>query len=406
MTSVLGPKVSLTIDGNAGVFEAFVSAVTVERSLDKATLISITLANPFVDAAGSRRTSKLAFTDSAALQPGGVVEVFAGYDRGELIPLGAGVIRRWNPSFPRSDTPTITIKALDGLALMMDGTDGVNATEAIRFEPDTSLIDIVLSIVKRYGFDTSNVDTSTPVPTLSVPAQKKAGTTDYQFVRSIANSIGWEFFAEFDHVRRQWFVFFRPPVPDQSAKQVFTWGPDFEAGGVGGLLLDFDVDFATHGTSTDVEVFYFDRGARIWEKIEWPPPDKKAKGKKRKEFEWKGDDTTIEADLQAVGDADGARGLRIQASGVSVEVIPATGFRSSEEAVAFARQWWEARQSTLITGTGTTIGYPLLQPGQVHTLRGIGEGLSGDWYIAETTHRFLAGGDRYTTAFTARKAIP
>ena len=377
----------------------FVTSCVVDQALDKASMITLTIANPFFDQRKTPRSSKLSFTDALAFQPGNVVEVYMGFTR--PLPIAAGVIKKWQPVFPRESMPTITLKCYDGLAEMMDGNDDVNATKARKFERDTTLIDIALDIFNEYGFDVET-DVALNPPTLSVPAQKKIGMSDYAFIRGIANTLGWDFYTTWDFSARNWIVHFKPAVADDSEKQVFTWGPDFEMnGGAGGLLLDFAPEFVTQGQSTDVEVFYFDRGSKTWEKITYP----EERSQKKKEFEWKGDDTTIEADLQAVGDFESGRGLRIQAGGASIEVVPTFGFQTSEEAVQFARNWWRARQDMLIAGQGATIGYPQMRPGQVHTLEGLGGGLSGDWYIAETQHRYTAG-NGYETGFLARKVIP
>lgn len=400
MPSVLAPQIVVAVNGT--VLNTFVSSCTVDRSLDSSTLISLIIANGYVDTPRKARTSELLFTDSLALMPGNVVEVYLGYGGSELEPVGAGIIKKWLPNFPQDQMPTLQLKCFDALSEMMDGNDDVEAMAARRFEDDTSLVVIARQIFNDYGFDISNVADEVTA-TVSIPSHKKVGTSDYQFVRGIANTIGWEFFVEWDFQKKKWLVFFRPPQPNTEAQQTFTWGPDFAKASFGGNLLHFRPQLVVQGQSTDVEVFYFDRGSKTWEKIVYP----ETRSSKKKEFEWKGDDTTIEADLQAVGDANSGRGLRIQAGGVSVEVVPATGFRSSEEATQFAKNWWKARQEYLISGAGATIGYPKMQPGQVHILNGLGKGLSGNWYISETRHIFTADGDAmYTTSFVARKVIP
>lgn len=392
---------SIAISGVEGKFDRFVLSCDVERSLDKATMISLSVANPIIDIAGKPRSSDLLFTDSLALMPGNVIEVFMGYGQ-DLSFVGAGVISTWMPNFPQNDKPTIELRCFDALKWMMDGNDDVESMKARKFEQDTSLVDIALQIFNDYGFGVSNVDTTTSLATLSVPAQKKLGMSDYQFVRGIANTIGWDFYVEWDVVGKKWDVFFRPPFVDDSAEQTFTWGPDFEFSQIGGLLLEFFPEFTTNSQSTDIEVFYFDRGSKTWERIRYP----EEQSNEKKEFEWKGDDTTIEEDLQAVGDANSGRGIRIQADGVSVEVVPATGFKSSEEAQKFAERWWKARQSELIAGQGKVVGYAPLAPGQRHELQGLGKGLSGKWYFSETSHHFRSEGERFTCGFHARKVIP
>jgi phage protein D len=403
--SVLGPQIQIFISGIEAPITEFVTSCTVDESNEASTLISMTVANPPVDTPGQQRTSDLLFTDSMVFMPGNIVEVFIGYGAQDKEFIGAGIIQKWSPVFPETGMPTLNIKGFDGLKLMMDGDGerGINATAARRFERWWSMTDIALQIFTEYGFNTDNVVTDVEIATLSIPAQKKAGMSDYAFIRGIANTIGWEFFIRWDWAIRKWKVYFRPPIADDSGKRTFTWGPDYSRNGqVGGLLLEFSPTFAVSGTSTDIEVFYYDEGTQTWEKVIYPEkgPDKE----KKPSFKWQGDDTKVSADLQNVGDANSGRGLRIQAGGVSVEVVPETGFKSYEEAFQFAKNWWQARQDMLISGAGSTIGYPKMRPGQVHEFLGIGA-LNGDWYIAEVTHEF-ARGSGYRTRFQARKVIP
>jgi phage protein D len=407
--SSLGPRVHVKINDNTLLANAvdFIGNVKVEQARDKAGLISMTIYNPLLTIKGQQRTSELPFTDHKAFAPGNTVEIFFSYDDEEPVFCQAGIIQKTNPNFPRTGTPTLTLKAFDALVWLMDGNEKMpNTTAARRFGSDLTLAQIAAQILGEYGFDLANVDLSTKTPVPTVSSHKAAGKSDYDLIQGIASTLGWEFFTDFNPKTRKWMAFFRPPKTEIAGKKRFTWGPDFQGNGeVGGVLLDFDPQFSIRGASTSVEVYYYDEGSRTWEAIVWPKP----KGKeKKKELSWKGDETSFANDLKAAGAADGARGLRIQAGGESVEVVPKKGFRNSEEAVAFAESWWRARQDLLITGTGSVMGYPKLKPNQVHDLQGLGAGYSGDWYFSEVTHVYTAGGGSsvYENQFLGRKVIP
>ena len=397
----LQPVVNVAISGNdfgASALE-FVQSVKVELALDKADLITLVVANPIRDKLGERRTSKLLWTDAEAWMPGNILEVSFVYGDKRPSNIFGGIVKKWMPRFPRTGVPTIRLKALDGSSLMMDGP---KSSDARTFDEGTTISDMVRTVLGDYEINTDNV-----VDVASEPAVitiKKAGMNDYIFVRGLAHLLGFEFRVKWDHIKKQWAAIFAPPIVDTSNKKRFVWGPDFEAGDGDALLLDFSPEFATHSASTDIEVFYFDRDSRTWEKVIYPEKDPDRSNNKAN-FQWKGDDTTVDADLSAVGDGTTGRGLRIKAGGVAVEVVPANGFRSAEEAFSFAKSWWEARQSMLLQGTGTIIGWPDLLPGQVHELGGIGPGLEGDWYFAEVTHTRRRG-SVYESKFLARKVIP
>lgn len=397
----LNPRVYVTISGNplGGNALEFVSSVTVERSLDKADLITLTIMNPFKDAPGQARTSELLWTNSMAWMPGNTIEVWFAYADAPPDVVYAGIIKKWMPHFPATGMPKLQIKAFDGSSLMMDGPI---ATDPRTFEEGTTISDMVLSVLADYGFNTDAVEEVTTAP--AVTTIKKAGMSDYAFVRGLANIVGFEFYVSWDAEGKVWRAVFRKPLVNDMVKKRFVWGPDFEGTGGDGILLDFYPEFVTHAAATDVEVYYFDEDTRAWEKIIYPEEEPDRENNKP-EFEWKGDDEVADDHIRLAEDYTSARGLRIKAGGVAVEVVPSHGIRSAETAYNFARAWWETRQSLLIQGKGRIIGWPVLDAGQVHELGGIGKALEGDWYFAEVKHRY-ARGSTYTTEFVARKVIP
>lgn len=413
--SVLAPKIQIKIEGNllAPKILDFVSSCKVEMAHDKADLITIGILNPLLMQPGKQRTSDLPFTDHVAFAPGNIVEVFISYSDAEPEFIQAGIIQKMQPSFPSDGMPTITLKCFDGSVLLMNGTNEISSTASRQFGGDRderlTLAEIARKILSEYGFDVSQVDTVTPTPKPAIATHKGEGKTDYQLIQGMANTLGWEFFVEWDTSQRKWAAVFRPPKTDTSAIKRFTWGPDFELNGsVGGILHDFNPQFSIMNAPSDIEVFYFDEGSRTWEKIIYPPPKPPKKKPKARKFSWQGDDTTFSEDLQAAGTDTGARGLRIQAGGVSVEVVPKQGFRTSKEAFEFARAWFKARMDLLIQGSGVVTGYTKLKPRQVQKLHGIGSGLSGDWFFTEVSHNFQAanGTAKYECEFVANKVIP
>lgn len=403
--SGLRPRFEIAINGNR--FDdrllSFIQGVDVQLANDKADLITLTVANPVKDVPGEKRSGGLLWNDSLVFMPGGVVEVFMGYDNDEPEFVGAGIIRKQNSRFPRAALPTMIVKALDATVLMIDGDDSVDAKSARTFGSGSTFPEVANSICNEYGFNTTNIDTDTEVAEVAHAIPKKAGTSDYVFVMGMALALGWDFTIKWNHeVGGRWDAHFKPPVADDSQKKVFTW-----LGTEGGNLLDAEFQFSVQDNSTDVEVYYYDRGAKVWERVIWP----KERGSDTKTWEWKGDSTTESDDLKAVtslanlAGPNDSRGIRIQSSGVSLEVIPATGFQSAEDAIAFARAWWRARQNLILQGTGAIVGWPGMKPGQVHTFNGLGAALSGDWYVRECGHRMSTGAP-YETSLFINKVIP
>jgi phage protein D len=395
------PEVSVRINGiqlGDGTSN-FVHGVKVEQSVDKIDLLTLLIANPIGDAPGKVRDSRLLWHDSVAFMPGNVVEVLFSYGDSSPVSVGAGIIKKWLPQFPRDGVPLLTLKCFNGASEMMNGTDETVASDARVFGRGVSISDMVRQVIADYDIDPVEIDDVDTEP--AVATIKKAGMTDYNFVKGLANLVGYEFFVTWNSANSRWQAHWRKPKIDDSDPKTFVWGPDYQQGSGVGLLHEFFPRFTIEGQSTDVQAFYFDRDTLTWEEVIYPPPKE---SKKKQTFRWRGDKRSVASDLQAIGTAESAAGLRIAAGGTAVEVLPETGFKSAEEALAFARAWWQKKQELLIEGQGTITGLATLRPNQIHELQGIGS-LSGQWNFAEIEHNYRQG-EGYTCKITARKVIP
>lgn len=382
----------------------FVQSIQIEQSLHSEDLITIQMANPIKDQPGKVRTSELIMTNSRAFMPGNLVKVYLGFGNsvGDQF-VAAGLIRKYMPRFPEQGMPTIEIKAFGAGCLMMDGSWDINAKGARSFPEDTALNTMVEDIAMEYGFARDGIEPTVARP--AVETVKKAGMSDYDFCKGLANMLGFEFSVKWDDDAEEWVMYWRTPKAHRTFFREFTWGPDAVLDRSRELLLSFEPQFAIQNASTDVEVFYYDRDTLTWEKVIYPPEDPEPqRGEAKPEFEWTGDAETADEQLARVGDSESARGLRIQADGIAVEVVPTQNFNSAEEAYAWAEGWWRARQQHLITGNGRVYGNSKMAPGQVHDFQGLGPGLSGLWYIIECTHNFDATSG-YFVDFTARRVL-
>lgn len=405
--SVLADTVLVYVNDNL-VPKGLIESVSVETALDKEDMITLVVLNPFVGTAGGQtRTSQLRFSDATAFIAGQPIEVRF-VQEGEELSLARGIIQEWLPVFPESGLPTITLKAFGAGVLMMDGTPTINAKDARVFEEGLSLSDIVDSIASDYGFE-SDVEMLFDLPERAIV--KKAGMSDYQFVRGLANLVGHDFFIKWSQETKKFVLTWKEGALEDSFKTSFVWGPDYK-NGTGGLpLLSFEPSFAVNGTSTNVEVFYYDQDGGVWEKIVHPPRQNKQGEEESSELQWVGDPitgedvkpTSVEDDLAQVGGSDTARGLRIKVGGLAVEVVPAQGLKTAEDAIKFAESWFKQRQRSLLLGKGRIWGSNWVRAGQVHTLLGLGAGLSGDWYLTEVNHDYSGG--VYSIDFVCRKVI-
>lgn len=97
-----------------------------------------------------------------------------------------------------------------------------------------------------------------------------------------------------------------------------------------------------------------------------------------------------------------AKDIQAAVSGI-VEVIKPDGVKSAEDAQREALAHLHKLASTMITGSGTSIGLPALRAGKLITIEGLGGRFDGVYRLTQTTHSIGGGG--YTTTFQCRKEV-
>ena len=406
--SVLADSVSVYVNDNP-LPSGIVQSVSVETALDKEDLITLTVLNPFTGTSNNQtRTSQLRFIDATAFATGQHLEVRF-IQQGEEVSLARGIIQEWLPVFPESGLATLTLKAYGGGILMMDGTPSVNAHDARAFSENMTISEVVSQVVNDYGFE-PDVEMLFEVP--QRPILKKAGMTDYAFLKGLANLVGLDFFIKWDQSLGKFRVTWKEGALTDPFSLDMIWGPDYDkSSGRAIPLLSFEPSFAINGNPSNVEVYYYDQDGGIWERVIYPAREENKEGKGSNELEWQNSaltgenvaPTSMEQDIASATESNSARGLRIKAGGFSVEVVPNEGLRTAEDAVRFAEAWWKQRQRSLILGKGRIWGFNKIRAGQVHNLQGLGAGLSGEWFFSEVNHDYSEG--VYTIDFVCRKVI-
>lgn len=391
-----------------------VKEVRVASAIDKADMVKIRALNPLVETYGKARSSELTFIDSNIWAPGNTVEVWANYGRKADVFIGAGIIKKWKPRFPSGGIPQIDIVAYDLSSDMMDGDENPACSEARSFDTGMALHEIAQSVLDEYNFVGGRVD-ETKARSANLPIVKRAGMTDYVFVRALAYMVGYDFTVTYDPEKKGWTYIWGKLEPDDSVYQNFAWGPEAWQSRLAGIgidvglpnpfvLLEFEADLKIKQIPTDVEVYHFDTDTGTFESIKYPPEEKGARASRKPELRWQGDHKSIVDDLRALGTPEGAESLRIAFNGISIDVIPGQNFESAEAAYEWAKSWWLDHQRLMLQGTGKTIGLPQMRAGQIHGFSGIGESLSDDWYFFELEHIFKRGAP-YLIDFVARRVI-
>lgn len=201
----------------------------------------------------------------------------------------------------------------------------------------------------------------------SAPAEvPQNGKTDAEFCRWIAKQIGFQFWID------QRGFFFGPRKLDQPAKRSFTLGVEGPDG-----LLDFP---------------QFEKAPRN------NPGKVKLQGvdtKTKKPFEVTADDksTSGRPGLASILDLiDPVTGQTTQReSAAAPEVVAPTTAQTKEEAQQRANGLLKLSQTTPRKCTATAYSDPKLPAKSVNTLGGIGQRLSGNYYVSEITHNYAPG---------------
>jgi hypothetical protein len=324
--SVLADSVSVYVNDNP-LPSGIVQSVSVETALDKEDLITLTVLNPFTGTSNNQtRTSQLRFIDATAFATGQHLEVRF-IQQGEEVSLARGIIQEWLPVFPESGLATLTLKAYGGGILMMDGTPSVNAHDARAFSENMTISEVVSQVVNDYGFE-PDVEMLFEVP--QRPILKKAGMTDYAFLKGLANLVGLDFFIKWDQSLGKFRVTWKEGALTDPFSLDMIWGPDYDkSSGRAIPLLSFEPSFAINGNPSNVEVYYYDQDGGIWERVIYPAREENKEGKGSNELEWQNSaltgenvaPTSMEQDIASATESNSARGLRIKAGGFSVEVV-------------------------------------------------------------------------------------
>ncbi|ELY85348.1 phage late control D family protein [Natrinema altunense] len=305
-----------------------IADLVVETTLDGADRFSFTLNFPFDEELGE--FSGLTWDDFAV---GTDVEIAMGYGGdGTLTPLLTGSIRSINAEFTTDRGPSVTVSGYGLLWELMQGTRSDSWAE----ETVGTAVEDVLS---SYPFSTVDVSDA------SIKREKliQDGQSDYRFLQQLAETYGFEFYAERDTVR------FRP----RSAKGDGD-GPVAELW-YGEALHDFYAEITRRSQIDEVEV-------RSW-------------------------DEQNKSEIVATAGSTNANYkevFRVQAM-------------SRDEAKRVAETKLNRFSDGVITGHGEADGTPEIRAGSVIRLEELGGRFSADYYVTEATHRMGSAG--YRTSF-------
>lgn len=362
-------------------------------------------------------------SDKKLFRPGNLVKVWAGYGP-ERNFIGGGRIEKVRPNFPEGGgMPMVEIVGYTGDVLMTR-----NAPEPWKFEkpfapvPDTKsekkaakaekakhvddgrtwaeglmYSDAILSKARAYGFR-ADID-DTPANIIGpLGVFQKADMTDFDFIMSIANELGWLFWVDADELTETWILHFKDPNTTsdiQNVKYDFPYNSgdrtsceSFEAEE---LLADaptsLRVQFKNTATNQLEEISVEVDPTVNYDGIYSGAPDEEPAPSFESFDAFELRPAQKPVPLQA-------NEITIAFGDVAVKTISDRNFGSVAEATAWARAWYAEHLRDYTRGTWKTRGpgTETITARQVHSVSGLGSRYSGDYYVTNAAQSWSANG--------------
>jgi len=343
------------------VFLEAAERIQFSQSMGEIDLIKATLSNPYHSA-----------TRKKVFQPGGVIELWAGWNQEMLSFLGAGEIDDWLGRFTTMDMPKIEIVAHGG---------GIKLT---RSKDDYMFIDRPLSeaakdIANKHKF-MSDIDPTTSRSNYA----KQSGTNDWEWLSGLAGLVGYDFFVKWDVNAKNWVLHWHDQRSEQDSVYIFKFNQDSQQS----TLYSIDISYGINYESYDQIKLW------AWNGEEY--------------IEIKTEDALLVTDYSDPASQDVTffpdeySKLRIGIDDSAFDIPLDTSILNADEAFVYADNYLKQMKRQLITATGKIIGIEDLAPRQVHRIEGI-EQFSGDWFFTKVDHIFDSNG--YNCTFSANRVL-
>lgn len=335
-----------------------------------------------------------ALSNSPLWQPGNEMSLWFGYGA-ELGFVGRVITVKPEPAFMQSALPTITLKGYTKDQLMMQNKPSREKADTRNFEVD-SIRDAVERVAARqsptgesvYAFQHLDID-ETPRNRFAAP--QKADMSDYNYVKGLANLLGWLFWVDYLE-GRGWSLHFKDPENLDVQERKYTF--EHNAGDASSLL-EFYPELALTGAVTKLQVQSRnpDTGESFVEEFEdtEDAPDAKYTGDPAK---------TVDEQYTTAGAV-----VKLFFGDYAVDVVSDKKFQSAADMKIWAQQWWRRKRENFVVGRGKTVGVEDLFARQTHRLVLPVASLTGDYYFPRVRHVFN-GTDGYVCDVNARKETP
>jgi len=442
----LAPVFRLEINGNPLNYDInrLITAVEYETAIDMADMLKITIDNP-----GLIDDQFPDWTAHKAFQPGNEVTVYMGYGSADKADnfIGHVIWTKHLPNFPEEGMPQLTCTGYDITHKMMDNegpiVSGNKPGQKLATKRPVELSDdqgqvfqtilhseVVSRIADMYGMD-KDIDATKIRDHMMI----KKGRKHFELVKGLANLNNRDMWVDWSPKTQRWTLHWKEKNRVQAAKYILRYAADVDKNSqfnanTAGTLLGFEPEYGIRETVSTATILIFDGKNQRWvSAIEIedasgpdpifkpgggiaqrsavsrrPKPPKPGVTPKAKKTEARA--TTLKRNAKdVIGEAlDNATSFRIAAGGTTIDVLPpGNRFKNPEDAAKFLFRWFQNKQDNFIAGKGRTIGIETLRARQVHTLRGLGERLEGDYFFTRVNHS--QAGEKYHCEFNANRVI-
>lgn len=363
------PEFRITVEGTPVREDVakYVRSITYEHSLSLADMATLVIDNP-----GNL------WTDHRLWAHGNQLDIWIGWGPENVEYQGRVVIGKHLPSWSPNGDAVLEVRAYDASRKLM--TEGSNGESF----PDLTDSEIVRNIADKYGFG-SDIESTRVIHNRI----KKQGMSDFELLRGLANINNMEFYVDFDRDNTgEWIIHWHSAL-SKPQHRVYTFK-------YGETLSELFLDDSLLDAPVKVRVLSWDTVAG--EFIEQEIEELVVGEDPRLNVNSFNNATEIQLELDSHTKLKLALG-----DDKSIEVITDRQIRSDADALAFANAWFRKRKDSFLIGTGITIGVELLRPRQSHTLSGIGNRYSGNYYF--TTVKQVIDSSGFRSEFVANKVL-
>ena len=364
---------------------------------------------------------RLIVRDSKIFQTGNLISVFMGYGP-NLTHIGGVVIRKLRMSYPQTGNPTITVIGYTRDTEMADHAPEApeeqreNATTGATTRPrrksgevqgrrfkEAKYSDAVRQRAGGYNM-VRDVDET---PEESKDFIQKAGLSDYDFVKGMANITGYYFWVDADE-NGEWTLHFKNPdtVPPAELGQTKTYNFKWNEGDFS-TILNFEPELAIQGQTNKLKVILKDpksgavRSVDVSETVQSGPEVISDSGGGR--FTLDSSQTAKVKDQKLETEFTTPGAIKLLIGDFSFQVKTNRTFATEDEVAVWAREWFENARNNFILARVLLPGVESLRARQVHKLSGLGIALSGDYFFNMVRHKM--DGNGYTCDCQVRKLI-